>query len=262
MTTFDGFLRVHHRRPLQRVLRFLLCLPFAVFSNALLVDGVFADDVEPDWQFNADLSLSSDYIYRGISLSEGAATPQAKAWLGHKSGLFASVWVSKADIGGLGGQNRSRDWEAEYSLGYRYLLNRDWQVNISNAWLEYRQQNLPRNADYQEFRIQLDHQDNFSLSAAYTDGVWNTRYNQFVLAASARQHLPWQSVGELELGLVDLGLLNGDLYHYARVSIGKPFARRWVALLEYHYSGNTGAFFNSARTGSQFLVGLSYHFGR
>ncbi|MDM3870257.1 TorF family putative porin [Porticoccus sp. W117] len=218
------------------------------------------NDAHDSWQFSGDVSLSSDYIYRGISLAEGTTSPQIKAWLGHESGWFASAWLSKADIGGLGGQARSRDWEAEYSVGYRHLLNADWQLSVSNAWLEYRQQNLPRNADYQERRVQFDYQEKLTLFAAYTDAIWNTRHSQFVVAASARQHLPWQSIGEVEVGLVDLGQLDGDQYHYARVSIGRPFAKRWVGLLEYHYSGNTSGFFNSARTGSQVTVGLSYHF--
>ncbi|MCV6606541.1 MAG: hypothetical protein OIF34_14655 [Porticoccaceae bacterium] len=237
-------------RSLLAGLSFLLCAAVAQAGS----------DDHSQWQFSGDVTLSSDYIYRGVSLAEGAVTPKLKAWLGHESGLFASAWLAKADIAGLGGRARSRDWEAEYSLGYRYPLSVDWQLSLSNAWLEYRQQNLPRNADYQERRIQLDYRETFTFFAAYTDSIWNTNRNQLVISASTRQHLPWHSIGELELGLVDLGQLNGDQYHYARFSVGRPFAKRWVALLEYHYSGNTGGFFNSARTGNQFTVGLSYHF--
>ncbi|UTW46204.1 hypothetical protein KFE80_04750 [bacterium SCSIO 12696] len=233
------------------VLLFLLC-----------AYSVQADDDRSPWQFNGALSVSSDYIYRGISLAEETVTPQVKAWLGHESGWFASAWLAKADIGGLGGQAQSRDWEAEYSIGYRRLLTDDWQLSVSNAWLEYRQQNLSRNADYQERRIQLDYQDSLTLFAAYTDSIWNTNQNQLVVSATVRQHLPWQSVGEVEVGLVDLGQLNGDQYHYARFSIGRPFAKHWVGSLEYHYSGNTSGFFNDVRTGSQVVVGVSYHFSR
>lgn len=242
--------QIHVVRALSCGVLFLLC-PLAAF----------AEDNQQQWQFNADLSLSSDYIYRGISLADGEASPQLKAWLGHQSGWFSALWLAKADIGGIVGESLSRDWEAEYSLGYRHLLNADWQVTVSNAWLEYRQDHLPRNADYQERRVQFDFQDNLSLSAAYTDSVWNTGHSQWVVAATARGHLPWRSVGEVEIGLVDLELLDGDQYHYGRISVGRPFGKNWVGVLEYHYSGNIDDVFNSSRTGSQFSVGVSYHFG-
>ena len=195
-------------------------------------------------------------------MAEGATSPQLKAWLGHDSGWFAAAWAAKADIGGLGGRALPRDWEVDYSLGYRHLLTADWQLSVSNAWLEYRQQHLPRSADYQERRIQLDYQDKLTLFAAYTDSVWNTNQNQFVVSATARQHLPWNSIGELEIGLVDLGQLNGEQYHYARLSLGMPFTESLVGVLEYHYSGNTDGFFNNNRTGSRFVVGLNYHFSK
>ena len=223
----------------------------------------FITHADPDnqpWQLSGDISLSSDYIYRGISLGDGQASPQLKAWLGHQSGWFAALWLAKTDIDGVVGQSRSRDWEAEYSLGYRYLLSPDWQLTVSHAWLEYRQDNSLRDTDYQESRIQFDYQDSLSLSAAYTDSLWNTGQEQFVVAATARQHLPWSSIAEVEVGLVDLESLDNDPYHYARVSVGRPFGKNWVGVLEYHYSGNTDAVFNSSRTGSQVSLGLSYHF--
>jgi uncharacterized protein (TIGR02001 family) len=89
----------------------------------------------PDWTFTLNLGLYSEYMFRGVSLSDGPAV-QGGADLGHSSGFYVGTWWSNIDKeftghgDGLSGGNKlETDWYAgwaksfESGLGVNFLAN-------------------------------------------------------------------------------------------------------------------------------------------
>ena len=207
------------------------------------------------------MSLSSDYVYRGVSLGDGEASPQLRLSLGSEKGFFATALVSQADIDGLIRTNAGRDTEVEYGTGYLWQLDSDWSMIVSRHWLEYKQNNSSRNNDYQETRVQFNYGQSFTLIAAHTDSLWNSGFGLSALSGIGRIPLPYQVIAEVEAGVIDMERIGSNLYPFFRVSLGRSIRPNWVGFVEYQYSGsNVNEVFDSSRTGSHILAGISYQF--
>ena len=73
----------------------------------------------------ADLSgyavLTSDYVFRGVTFSDGHFAAQVGADVSFDSGFYAGVWASSIDIERA--NTSDRDWEIDYYAGYTHELS-------------------------------------------------------------------------------------------------------------------------------------------
>jgi len=89
----------------------------------------------PDWTFTLNAGLFSEYMFRGVSLSDGPAL-QVGADLGHSSGFYVGTWWSNIDKeftghgdGFSGGNRLETDWYGGYAhtfengIGVNFLAN-------------------------------------------------------------------------------------------------------------------------------------------
>ena len=67
-----------------------------------------------DWTLEGGLSASSDYRYRGISLSDDEPALSGELSLNHKSGFYASVWASNVALDGSADELET-DWTVGWS---------------------------------------------------------------------------------------------------------------------------------------------------
>lgn len=82
-----------------------------------------------DHELFANINMASNYIFRGVTLTDDQAAIQGGIDYQYKGGLYAGTWVSNVDFGGQqGGQGYQQKWYAGYSfktepviwdLGYR-----------------------------------------------------------------------------------------------------------------------------------------------
>lgn len=93
----------------------------------------------PDWTFTLNAGLYSEYMFRGVSLSDGPAL-QFGADLGHSSGFYAGTWWSNIDKeftghgdGFSGGNRLETDWYA----GYAHTLDSGFGVNLLANYYYY-----------------------------------------------------------------------------------------------------------------------------
>jgi len=83
--------------------------------------------------WSATAGLVSDYRFRGLSLSDGHAAPQASLTLSHGSGAYASLWASTLDgFGAVGGA----DLEIDASVGIRRPLA-DGTIDLGLLYYAY-----------------------------------------------------------------------------------------------------------------------------
>jgi uncharacterized protein (TIGR02001 family) len=90
-----------------------------IITNAALILGLglgFAapalaqEATEPDFTFNGNVALVSDYRFRGVSQSDKGFAVQGGVGVSHKSGVYVGFWASNlAGWGTFGGPNLELD---------------------------------------------------------------------------------------------------------------------------------------------------------
>lgn len=93
----------------------------------------------PDFTLSFNLGLYSEYMFRGVALSDGPAL-QGGIDLGHKSGFYVGTWWSNIDKeftghgdGFSGGNHLETDWYA----GYAHTLDSGFGVNLLANYYYY-----------------------------------------------------------------------------------------------------------------------------
>ena len=222
---------------------------------------LLSDRAHAEWQNDAFVSLSSDYVYRGVSIGNEKATPSASFALNHHSGFFVSTWLSRADIAGIARTSHPRDWEAELHVGYNFSSDDDWNYSLSYAHLDYIRDEQPRDTDYQELRFSAHYTDLSSILISHSNSLWNTGFSSTAAAYVHRFAGPVDSLVEIELGGVRMNRTRQIDYGYLRAGVGLFFADSWSGKVEYHYSGGeVREVFNDDRVGGRVTASVSYHF--
>lgn len=130
-----------------------LCAAPLLFANA----SAFADEMPaveaapaaaapapaepaPPWTFTFNLGLYSEYMFRGVSLSDGPAL-QGGADLAHSSGFYLGTWLSNLDPDYYGrsealGTNGNHI-EQDFYAGYAHTFESGFGVNVLGNYYKY-----------------------------------------------------------------------------------------------------------------------------
>jgi uncharacterized protein (TIGR02001 family) len=158
------------------------------------------------FSFGGSLALTSDYLYRGLSESDGQAALQADLHVDSADGSFLGVW----------GSTRARsvepnaDYDLEVYLGHRFHLSDTWSATLdarSHYFVGGRQD---LSADYQDLAASVSYMDRWTLSvmaipnavrydyyyrtsrspawAADTSGQWLLGHGFFITAGAGYYH--------------------------------------------------------------------------
>lgn len=93
---------------------------------ALGMAGAHAFDLGNDFTLGGSLALTTDYIYRGVSESNGHAAVQADLHI-DEDGSFVGVWGSTRDHH----LDPYADYDVELYLGHRFDLGSSWSSTLS-----------------------------------------------------------------------------------------------------------------------------------
>lgn len=104
----------YFRHPLALV-ALTLCLPL----HAATISG--------------NVALTSDYVFRGISQTDGAPAPQSGIRIDVDSGLYTSAWASRVDFASAPGASA----EIDYVVGWHHKIGRDWNADVNATWFSY-----------------------------------------------------------------------------------------------------------------------------
>lgn len=146
-------------------------LPLSI-AAAVVAPSAMAD-------FSANIAATSDYVFRGISLSDGAAISGGIDYE-HESGLYAGTWVSNVDGGN----------ETDFYVGFAGDAG-DFNYGVGYIYYHYSQ---AKDLDYGEITADVSWKF-LSAGVAYT------------------VHDDVNSAGSKTAGYVE-----GDLYYYVGAS--------------------------------------------
>jgi uncharacterized protein (TIGR02001 family) len=214
----------------------LTCLPAGLAPAAALAAGAG----EP-FALGGSLALTSDYIYRGLSESDGHVAPQVDVHVTDSTGDFAGVWASTRD--------RNFDpyaaYDLELYLGHRFDFSGDWGLSLSGRSHYYLGGSQELSADYQELAAALTYSDRWSLTVTAIPNA--VRYWYDIRLSRAPAYVADTSVQWLLLG--GWYLTGGAGYYYATgtgagidVGAGYAYGNAGVAYLKGPWRLDLGYF--------------------
>jgi len=96
-------------------------------ATSLLSGAAFAAEPAPDWALTGNVTLVSDYIFRGVSQTQHSPTIQAGLETAHKSGFYAGIFGSGVSNAAYPNGSGS---EIDLYGGYRYTINDTQNLDI------------------------------------------------------------------------------------------------------------------------------------
>lgn len=122
------------------------------------VTGVNAVEV------TGDITITSDYAFRGVSQTDEAPALQGGLSLASESGFYVSVWGSSVDFGGRG------TLELDVLAGWSGALNEDWSADVGIMRYGYPNTEF-EGSNFWELYGSLSYHD-LTLGLAYSDDYY------------------------------------------------------------------------------------------
>jgi uncharacterized protein (TIGR02001 family) len=179
-------------------------------------------------------ALTSDYVNRGVSNSDGHAAAQLGFDVSTEVGLFVGVWASTTDIT-TGGRHRPR--EVNYYIGYSQHFDNDWSTSVSINRYAYPGATGDVDYDYTELATVISVNNRLWFEVNYTDSFYGHGESAYNLEVLASWPLPASLSLAAGIGYFDVSNLAGSAYTYWQIGVSRPLG--WVtADLRYHDTSN------------------------
>ena len=117
-------------------------------------------------------ALTTDYVRRGVSQSDGHLALQVGVDIAMTSGVFVGAWGSTVDIDN--GPPRQRDLELNLYAGYAYELSDSWRLSAHIVSYEYPGQTGPTDYGYQEYSVNINYEDRIWLEYSYSPDLYHS----------------------------------------------------------------------------------------
>ncbi len=202
-------------------------------------------------EFTGYLTLSSDYVKRGITQSEGDPVVQIGGDLSFPNGVFIGAWGSTVDI--PTGANRQRDVETNYYAGYTKSVTDTWQLSLHAVAYRYPGQSGDIDYSYEEYSVSGSYRDRLWIEYSYSPDLFNTDRS----AQNVDLFLEWPLSSRWSVsggaGRYDTSNLSGGAYTYWQTGVTGAF--RWADIdLRYHEAGRWVPFISSPERSKSRLV--------
>lgn len=197
------------------------------------------------------LTLSSDYVRRGVSQSGGDPAVQLGGDLAFDSSIVLGAWGSTIDNPRKPG--RQRDVELNTYIGYGYDIGDHWRFNGFAVAYFYPGLETPFDYDYVEYLISVNFDDRYWFELAYTPDLYGTDQAAWNAEVYAEWPLtgPWTVGGGI--GHFDTSDVVGEDYAHWQFGATGTFQHA-VLDLRYHDTDGAVPFLSTADTAKARLV--------
>ncbi len=209
--------------------------------------------------FSAQVTLTSDYVYRGLSQSREDPAVQGGFEFAHDSGFFAGVWASSVDFPNNRLRSQPRDLEVNYYLGYDARIGSAWSAGAQLTRYAYPGDDPSFDYDYTELGLLAQFRDLVSGGVHISEGLLGR--NQTAVAYELAGRIPVSSRLEalVGVGLFDLDRIVGDSYAYWNVGGSYRIGRFVFDLAYIDTSSEATAIFGDEVAGSRLTVSVTAH---
>lgn len=202
-------------------------------------------------EYSGYLTITSDYVYRGVSFSDGDVAAQLGGDVSFGRGFYAGLWASTVDISN--GPNRQRDLEVNYYLGYGIELNRDWVVSASLVAYTYPGTEGDVDYSFEEVGLTLNFRDWLWMEYSWTPDLYHTDEAASNYSLLAEWPLPRQFSLSGGVGHYDVSSVTGRDYEYWQLGLTRPIGNIDLDL-RYHGTSDWVPVLSSADRADDRLV--------
>lgn len=140
---------------------------FAAASAVALLAGVAAAQEESPWKVSGTVAVTSNYMFRGISQSDGDPALQAGVTVAHESGFYVGFWGSNIDFNdGFFSGKEAAELELDLFAGYGFALGEDTALDLNFTYYAYPGSYGGYDYDNYEISATLSHDFKFAKVAA------------------------------------------------------------------------------------------------
>lgn len=175
-------------------------------------------------EFAGYVAITTDYVKRGVTQSNGNPALQLGTDLSFTNGFFLGAWASTIDINN--GPGRQRDLEVNYYAGYVVDATKFWRISASAVAYDYPGQSGNVNYAYQEYSLGGSYDDRLWLEFSYSPDLYHTGLSATNVDLFAEWPLNsfWAIGGGA--GYYDASSLTGSAYQYWQLGITGSF--KWA----------------------------------
>ncbi len=194
------------------------CLLLALAASPSLA---FAQDAEGDWAIEGNLTAASDFVWRGVSQTDGDPALQAELTVSHASGFYAGAWASNVDFGD---PDDGIDYELDLFVGWAGEIADGVELDLSVMRVKYPGTNEGYELDYTEYAASLSFAEYYTVGVAYSPDIFQLGDRGIYYSAAAEYPLGDSGFGlKLGAGWYDLDKAAGDSYGDYLVGVTRSF---------------------------------------
>lgn len=171
--------------------------------------------------FNGYAVVTTDYVFRGVTYSDGHAAVQAAADLDFDSGFYAGIWGSSVDLSG--GPARQRDLELDFYLGFNHEWHNDWIVGANVVAYTFPDTRGDVDYDYVEYSLVGNYDDRLWLEYSWSPDLFHTGSETHNVELYAEWPLPAGVMLGAGVGYYDTSALTGTGYGYWQAGVTRTF---------------------------------------
>lgn len=222
--------------------------------RCLLAALLCAPAVAHGADLHAHATLTSQYIYRGLSYSAGDPAVQAGADVAFDNGLFAGAWATNVDLTHASSQ---RNAELDLYAGYRWQSDAPLALGITALRYSYPGSEGDHDYDFSELLLSADWRDHLSIELALTDNVFNSGHSARHWVVRSRWPLADAWLLGAGVGGNDLSELGVPHYLHWDLGVSARLSRLTLDLRWYDNQRPNHAQFRYLGAGSQLVLSAS-----
>lgn len=179
-------------------------------------------------QFTGNVSLTSDYVWRGSSQTREEPAIQGGFKYAHGSGLYASVWGSNVKFRPDNGATS----EFDIALGWSGKLSQDWALDV--YYLRYQYHGSDVGLNWNEVNAAVTWRDNYWLSVGHSTNAMASKTRGIYALVGARYPIneSWRVEGTLARYFLDSAY--ADSYTHGSIGAVWAFKAPFEARLTLH----------------------------
>ena len=185
------------------------------------VVGAIAGSCAVAAEFTGYAVLTTDYVFRGVTYSDGHGAAQMGGDVSFDSGFYFGAWGSTIDISN--GPGQQRDVEVDYYVGYGHDISNKWSVDANVVSYNFPGAEGLYDYDYVEYSLSSNYKDRVWLEYSYSPDLYHSGLSTQNIALYAE----WQTGGQLTLGagagFYEVSKLTGYDYSYWQLGVTRPF---------------------------------------
>ena len=189
---------------------------------------------------SGDVTVSSDYMFRGVSQTMSAPSLQGSFSVEHDTGAYGYLWASNVDFTDSGVPEDGAHFEVDLELGFFHEISE--RAAITLAWTRYFYPGTKPGVDYDyhEWLGGLVIDERHRLTIGYSRDVFGDGSPGVSYVVGTGLDLTERTGVDVELGYYNLDHAYDMSYSYAEVSIfGRADFLDWR--LSYFTTGNEAA---------------------